>query len=271
MTEFTPHFAPFVVLAFLGTLLLLGISALVLFYGAVRRSSFLAIIGAAATVTVAGGYLLLLSGVSVASSEKVLPPGGWKYFCEIDCHIAYSVMDARTTAAIGPEMQQVTARGRFVVVRLKTWFDEHTISAHRGNGPLTPNRRKIQLMDDLGRSFVPSPEGQAALDRFAGTSPPLTQPLRPGESYTADLVFDIPRDARGLLLLITEDDPETLLVIGHENSLLHKKIYLALPPTVKLTSSNSRARKNASLAPDNPKALMAPAAVDASSRDGGLL
>lgn len=239
MSEFTPHFAPLVVLVFLGTLLILGISALVLFYGAVRRSWFFAAVGAGATVTIAFGYLLVLSGVSVASSEKVLPPGGWKYFCEIDCHIAYSVTDAQTAAAIGPEMQQESARGRFVVVRLKTWFDERTISAHRGNGPLTPNRRKIQLTDDLGRSFVPSPEGQVALDRHTGASPPLTQPLRPGESYTTDLVFDVPRDAQGLRLLITEDDPQTLLVIGHENSLLHKKIYLGLPPTLKLTSGNS--------------------------------
>jgi hypothetical protein len=56
----------------------------------------------------------------------------------------------------------------------------------------------------------------------------LTQSLRPGESYFTDLVFDVPKDARGLRLLITEDDPETRLVIGHENSLLHKKIYLGI-------------------------------------------
>jgi len=237
MSESTPPFAPIVVLVFLGTVLLLGISALVLFYGAVRRSSFFAMIGAGATATIAIGYLLLLGGVSVASSEKVLPPGGWKYFCEIDCHIAYSVADARIAAAIGPEMQQVSARGRFVVVRLKSWFDERTISARRGNGPLTPNRRKIQLVDDLGRSFVPSPEGQAALERLGGASTPLTQPLRPGESYTADFVFDVAKDSRGLRLLITEDDPETLLVIGHENSLLHKKIYLGLPLAQSTSSS----------------------------------
>jgi len=52
--------------------------------------------------------------------------------------------------------------------------------------------------------------------------------LRPGESYTTDFVFDVPKDARGLRLLITEDDPETRFVIGHENSLLHKKICFGL-------------------------------------------
>jgi hypothetical protein len=236
MSEFMPHFAPIVVLLFLGTLFLIGISFLVLLYGVVRRSSFLAKIGAAAAFTVAIGYLLLLSGVSVASSEKTLSAGDWKYFCEIDCHLAYSLIGTQTTAELGPEMRQVSAHGKFVVVRVKTWFDEHTISAHRGNGPLTPNRRKILLADDMGRSFAPSAEGEMAFARISGSSTPLTQPLRPGESYTTDFVFDLPKEAHGLRLLITEDDPETRVVIGHENSLMHKKIYFnvdSAPPLVK--------------------------------------
>jgi hypothetical protein len=228
MSEFMPHFAPVVVLLFLGTILLMGFGFLVLFYGAVRRSAFFAKLGAGVAVTIAVGYLLLLSGVSFASSEETLPPGGWKYFCEIDCHLAYSLAGAQTAASLGPEMQQVSPRGKFVIVRVKTWFDERTISAHRGNGPLTPNRRKVLLVDDTVRSYAPSPEGETALFRMAGTSAPLTQPLRPGESYTTDFVFDVPKDARGLRLLVTEDDPETRFVIGHENSLLHKKIYFGL-------------------------------------------
>lgn len=238
MSEFTPHFAPMVVLLFLGSILLMGASFLVLLYGAVRRSTFFARLGGGVALTIAGGYFILLTGVSFASSEKVLPSGGWKYFCEIDCHIAYSLAGAQTSAALGAEMQQVSARGEFVVVRVKSWFDEHSISAHRGNGPLTPNGRKVILLDEAGRTFVPSPEGQKAFARLTDSSTPLTQPLRPGESYTTDFVFDVPRDARGLRLLITEDDPETHLVIGHENSLLHKKIYFALDGAPPLTPAS---------------------------------
>jgi hypothetical protein len=237
MSEFTPHFAPIVVLLFLGTALLLGVSFLVLFYGAARRSSFFARLGAGAVLTIAAGYLLLLSSVSFASSEKVLPAGGWKYFCEIDCHIAYSLVGARTAAALGPEMQQIFPRGKFVVVRVKAWFDERTISAHRGNGPLTPNARKVVLVDDVRRSFAPSAESQAAFARLGNSSTAITEPLRPGESYTTDFVFDVPKDVRGLRLLITEDDPETRLVIGHENSLLHKKIYFGIDSAPSLTKT----------------------------------
>src|SRR5256884_9118221 len=91
MSASTPHFAPLVVLLFLGTIFLLGTALLVLFCGAVRRSAFFAKLGAGAVATIASGYFLLLSGVSLASSEETLPPDGWKYFCEIDCHIAYSL------------------------------------------------------------------------------------------------------------------------------------------------------------------------------------
>jgi len=152
MSASTPHFAPLVVLLFLGTIFLLGTALLVLFCGAVRRSAFFAKLGAGAVATIASGYFLLLSGVSLASSEETLPPDGWKYFCEIDCHIAYSLTRAQTAGALGPEMQQMSAKGKFVLLRVKTWFDERTTSAHRGNGPLTPNRRKVLLVDDTGQT-----------------------------------------------------------------------------------------------------------------------
>jgi hypothetical protein len=237
MSEFTPHFAPIIVLLFLGTALMIGIGLLVLFYGAVRRSSFFAKLGAGAVLTTVMGYLMLLGGISFASSEKVLPVGGWKYFCEMDCHLAYSVIGAQTAEALGPEMQQTVARGKFVIVRIKTWFDERTISEHRGNGPLTPNPRKVFLVDDTGRRLEPSIQGQAAFERLGNASTPLSAALRPGEFYTTNFVFDVPKDARDLRLQITEDDPETRLVVGHENSLLHKKIYFGLDSAPTLTQT----------------------------------
>ena len=99
MSEFMPHFAPVVVLLFLGTALLIGASFLVLFYGAVRRSSVLARLGGGAALAIITGYFILMTGVSFASSEKILPAGGWKYSCEIDCHIAYSLIGAQSAAA----------------------------------------------------------------------------------------------------------------------------------------------------------------------------
>jgi hypothetical protein len=240
MTETTPHLAPVVVLLFLGAVFVTAVSLLVLLYGAARRSKLYAGIGGGAAVMVVACYLLLLCGVSLASREKVLPVGGWKYFCEIDCHIGYSVSGVETTGAIGPETGQTSARGQFVVVRLKVWFDEHTISRNRGDGPLTPNRRRVVLEDANGRAYQQSPEREAELVRVEGEAGSLDEPLRPGQSFERELAFDVPNDASGLRLLITEDDPETVLIIGHENSLLHRKIYLALDSAPRITREISR-------------------------------
>jgi hypothetical protein len=245
MAETTPYLAPIVVLLFLGAVFVTGVSLVILLYGAARRSKLYARIGGAAALTVAAGYLLLLCGVSLASSEKILPAGGWKYFCEIDCHIGYSVSGVETAGTLGPEMGQISAHGRFVVVRLKVWFDEHTISPNRGDGPLTPNARRVVLIDVNGRAYAQSPEGEAKLPRVDGDAGSLRKPLRPGQSFAKDLVFDVPKDASGLRLLITEDDPETLLIIGHENSLLHRKIYLGLDSAPRIT------REISPLAPGN--------------------
>ncbi len=239
MAETTPHLAPIVVLLFLAAVFTTGVSLLILLYGAARRSKLYARIGAAAALTVIACYALLLCGVSLASHEKVVPAGGWKYFCELDCHIGYSVAGIQTTAAIGPELRETNAKGQFVIVRLKVWFDERTISSARGDGPLTPNARRVLLVDANDHAYELSPEGEAALAHLAGDSGSLRRPLRPGQSFAKDLVFDVPKDAPGLRLLITEDDPETHLIIGHENSLLHKKIYLGLDAAPTITSAIS--------------------------------
>lgn len=234
MSEYTPNFAPAVVLLFLGTVFMTGITLLVFFYGAVRRSEFFASLGGVATVILVVVYAVTLSGVSALSSEKVLPPGGWKYFCEVDCHIAYSVQSARTAAALGTELQQTSAKGQFVIVRLKTWFDENTISPHRGNSPLQSGERMVVLADDAGRTYPQSPAGRAGLQLIEGAPASLDQPLRPGESFVTSFVFDVPKDASGLRLLVTDKPNDWLsrLIIGHEDSFLHKKIYLGLEPTV---------------------------------------
>ncbi len=228
MSESTPPLAPLVVLLFLGAVFVTGVSILILLYGAARRSKLFARIGGGAALAVVACYVLLLSAVSLASSEKVLPVGGWKYFCELDCHIGYSVSGVETAPAIDPHLRPTSERGQFFIVLLKVWFDPHTISANRGDGPLTPNARRVVLVDANGRTYAESPGGETEFARAQGEQPSLRHPLRPGQSFSKPLVFEVPKNTPGLRLLITEDDPETLFIIGHENSLWHKKIYLDL-------------------------------------------
>jgi hypothetical protein len=226
--QFMPQFAPFVVLAFLGTCFLLAVTGLVLIVSLLLRKwkvSKVALLGGCAAASV---YLVLLLGASVMSQEKVLTSAGKKYFCEIDCHIAYSVESVAEAKVLGTAPQQATASGKFYTVKIKTWFDENTISSRRGNSPLFPNPRRVVIVDDQGREYPPSADGLSILQHSEANWTPLTQSLRPGESYTTNLVFDLPEGARNPRLFIADADIVTNFLIGHENSPLHKKIYFGL-------------------------------------------
>lgn len=228
---FIPEYAPLVVLAFLLTGLVVGaLAASVLVAGATRQPRVAGWL-LAALVLVGGTYASLLLGFSLLSREKTLAPGEWKYFCEIDCHLAYSVVSVTTAKTLGPAATPTTARGTFYVLTLKTWFDERTIAPWRPRDlPLTPGGRQLALLDEQGRVFGLSGEGQRALAPLPEAATPLTQPLKPGESYTTTLIFDLPDDARQPRLLFTTVGPPTYFLIGHENSFFHKKIYFQLTP-----------------------------------------
>jgi len=215
--------APLGVLALLGTgLLMAAIGAFLIYSLAVRRFGRARIV-AAAMLIVCCLYLGLILIFAFASSEKVLARGGEKHFCEIDCHLAYSVVETRQTKTIGNPATPLTANGMFNAVTIKTRFDETTINPARGNGLLYPNSRALTLIDDQGRRYSPSINGQQALGVSGGAGTSLVTPLRPGEYYTTTVVFDLPPDAKNPTLLINEGDWITHLIIGHENSPLHKK------------------------------------------------
>ena len=214
--------APLGALAFLGTGLLLLVVGLALAYAVVRKKFRLGKFALVTIVLVAGLYLALLLIFSLASSEKVIARGEEKHFCEIDCHLAYSITEVRETKTLSDAPNQLTAAGVFRVVTIKTRFDENTISAHRGNGLLYPNSRVVTVNDENANQYLPSAEAQRVLEKSqAGT--PMTIPLRPGETYSTTLVFDLPADVKNSTLLIREGELVTHLVIGHENSPLHKK------------------------------------------------
>ena len=93
--------------------------------------------------------------------------------------------------------------------------------ANRGDGLLYPNSRVLTVVDEQGQRYFPSSGQSLEAAAAAGTS--LTTGLRPGESYTTTVVLRFATRREGSTLLINEGEWVTHLVIGHENSLLHKK------------------------------------------------
>ena len=215
--------APVGVLAFLGTGFLLFVVGLVLIYSLLRKRLGLTKLALLGIALVAGLYLVCLLVFSFASSEKVLARGEEKHFCEIDCHLAYSISDVRETKTLGDAPDQLTAAGTFRVVTIKTRFDETTTSLNRGDGLLYPNSRVVTVSDENGNTYFPSSEAHGLLEKSQAADTLMTIPLRPGESYSTTLVFDLPADLKSPTLLVREGELVTYFVIGHENSPLHKK------------------------------------------------
>src|SRR5919206_1340397 len=102
------------VLGFLGTGFLLLLAALVVLVllARGRRGAASGVLVCALGLCIAYGGLLLL--FSLASTEKVLARGAEKHFCEIDCHLAYSITDVWQTQSLGPPNAPVTTRGHFL-------------------------------------------------------------------------------------------------------------------------------------------------------------
>jgi hypothetical protein len=226
MAEFTPDNAEMVALAFLGTGMLLGLLGLGFIWMAASGRRALAVKVFAAGALVGGIYAGALLTFSLLSEEKTLAGGAFKYFCELDCHTAYTVTGVETAKTLGEGGAMATAEGTFYVVTVRTWFDAETVSSGRPHAlPLRPNWRVVRVVDEAGQQYATSLAGQKAL---VAHNVPLTHELRPGESYDSVLVFDLPADARNPRLLLADWDPVTMLLIGHENSFLHKKIYFQL-------------------------------------------
>ncbi|HTR04713.1 MAG TPA: hypothetical protein VMN82_16115 [Thermoanaerobaculia bacterium] len=224
LDAFMPALSPAVALAFLGTGFLLAGAAVGAGVAAVARRARLARGLAAFGLAVAVVYATLLAAAAVVSRDRTLAPGERKYFCEMDCHLAYEVTGAE---AAGPGLRAVTVR---------TWFDPSTIAPFRGDGPYAPSPRSVFLVDRAGRRYSASSPATEAWRAAHGGSTPFARELRPGESYSTTFVFEAPADAGALRLFIGDADGGVeRLLIGHENSPWHGKVYFALPEARKVS------------------------------------
>jgi hypothetical protein len=220
--------APIGVLAFLATAFVLFVLILGLLVSLIARRFVVTKLTLAGAVSVAVLYLGAMLLFSFVSSNRVLARGQEKHFCEVDCHLAYSVVDLNLTKTLGSGPQQKNATGLYYLVTIKTRFDEKTISPTRGDGPLTPNPRTLAIVDANGCRYLPASDTQSLLQQSGRGGTPITTPLRPGEAYTTVFAFDLPADISNPVLLINESDWITHFIIGHENSLAHKKTSLLI-------------------------------------------
>ena len=218
LDAFVPPLAPLVLLLFLGSGFVIFCCAVAAAIALTAGRTGLAKVLGGAALSVAVAYGVLLLAASLFSRERTLHLGEKKYFCEMDCHVAYSV-EASSASEDG---------GRVVTVR--TWFDPSTIASFRGYAPLTPNPRTVYLVDRSGRRYAPSGPATKSWGEKHGGSIPLSSELRPGESYATTFVFETAAAAQGLRLFLGDPLGPENLIVHHENSPFHAKIYFELPP-----------------------------------------
>lgn len=200
---------PFTVLVFAGAVFAGFALAATYVFARLTKREPLARVSSRLLIGGAGAYLILIVVGSITSRGRVLAPGEEKHICEIDCHLAYSVVAATSESVAGGLVRHV--------VTVKVRFDEETISSRRSRtATLSPNRRYVALVDGEG-------------NRYRGSTEGLMRELIPGQSFTTDIAFEVPMKATGLRLILRNADLETAFIIGHENSLLHRKTTFRLP------------------------------------------
>ncbi len=212
-------------LACLATLGTSTVAAFFLFRGRGRLAGRLLLALAAAGAV----YGAAIVGVALTSDRQIIALGGEKHICEIDCHIAYSVVGVEKAATLNSGAVQPGAGNEFYIVTLRTRFDEGTISSRRSlEAPLMPGGRTIALVDEEGRTYALSPAGQAAFGEPAPSPKMLSRWLKPGEQFTTNLVFEVPQGARNPMLLIQDTDFTKWVLIGSETFPLHAKALFRL-------------------------------------------
>ena len=112
--------------------------------------------------------------------------------------IAFTVTDVTTAASLGNQFTRKDAQGLFYVVSLKIENkakETNTIDSSIDSSMIT-------LTDSQGRTFDRSIDGQTAKGMAQGKVDLFLQQVQPGLNVNGDIVFDIPKDATGLKLLV---------------------------------------------------------------------
>lgn len=208
-------------LAFLGVPFLCGaalFAALVLLLAGHRRGAWRAALVAPAAVAL---YVAALLGVSLVSRDRLHVRGEEKYFCELDCHLAYSVADVSAPAALAT-VGLSPPRGRYWVVTVRARFDSLTIAPWRPRDvPVIPDPRELVVYDRAGHEYPAVRASDPALLRAGFEPRSFDVRLLPGQSALIPVLFDLPVGLAPERALLRDTELFHRVVLGDERSLLH--------------------------------------------------
>ena len=98
---------------------------------------------------------------------------------------------------LGIENQKLNPQGQFIILNIK-------MSNHARGIDQKPSEPRVHITDDKGNSYSFSVAGQQALEKQIGKQIPIDERLELNQSLETQLVFDIPKEAKKLKILIEE-------------------------------------------------------------------
>lgn len=168
-----------------------------------------------------GGFLMLytalLLSISLLSPQHVFAMHQDRCFDDW-CLSAERVVQQPT---IGATPTVVTAHGAFYLVTVRVSSKARAISQRALDV-------QVYLLDARSQRYDPSPIGQQALDATGQGGQQLDSELAPSGSFTRTVVFDLPKSSSHLALVVTHGLFPDVLVIGSEQSFLHKPTIIQL-------------------------------------------
>lgn len=109
---------------------------------------------------------------------------------------AFSVLSVRRAEFLGNGESVVKPAGFFYIVALK-------IANHAVRVDYKYKRHCALLVDERGKEYSPSPEGQPALEATLSSAELCSAPIPAGASCVTEVVFDVPAGVRVSQLRIT--------------------------------------------------------------------
>lgn len=162
-------------------------------------------------------YAVVLLSVSLLSPQHMLAMHQDR--CFDDWCLSVDRVVQQPTVGAPPKI--VTARGEFYLVTVRVSSRAKAITQRALDA-------QVYLLDTSSQRYDPSPAGQQALDATGQGGQPLSSELVPGGSFTRTVVFDLPKGSSHLALGVTHGQFPELLVIGSEQSFLHKPTLIEL-------------------------------------------
>lgn len=162
-------------------------------------------------------YTMLLLGVSILSPQRVLAMHQNRCFDDWCLAVERVVQQS----SIGDSPKVVTAHGTFYLVTVQVSSQARAITQRALDV-------QIYLLDAQGQRYDPDTSGQQALDATGHGGQPLDSQLAPGGSFIRIVVFDLPKNSSHLALVVTHGVFPDVLVIGSDQSFLHKPTIIQL-------------------------------------------